>query len=254
MSEAFNNEASQQPCHYFQDFKPKDFGFFITLSSLQGNKPNPMKNQHRLMSAALLTFGLLASTFASAQRVSDIYINKMLLKIEDDGNASFATKDYMYETGKNNTAFEVVGVRMLDNSEKYLVFGKHEVTADHQVNNQSVDIDINATHGKDELKFHMARFPKVNYTFVSIDENDAKDLLENVKQMRSNYIASDTLKIKDELQVMQYRLNKDFAVSMTRGKGGSSAKYFELWIGNRKQQVSSDKFIYALTQFLGTEE
>jgi hypothetical protein len=41
---------------------------------------------------------------------------------------------------------------------------------------------------------------------------------------------------------------------MSRGKGGSSAKYFDLWIGNRKQEISSDKFILYLTQFLGNEE
>jgi hypothetical protein len=213
-----------------------------------------MKNQYRLLSAALLTFGLLSATVTTAQRVADVYITKMLLKTDNDATINFATREYLTETGKNNTSFEIIGVRMLDNNNKYMVFGKHEVTADHRVNAEDVDLDINMTHGKDELKFHMARFPKVSYQFVAIDQDDAKDLLENVKQLRSNYIAGDTLKVKNELHMFQYRLNKDFAVSMSLGKGGSSAKYFDLWIGNRRQTVSSDKFIYYVTQFLGEEQ
>ncbi len=212
-----------------------------------------MKNHYRLLSLGVLSMGLLTTTITSAQTVSDVYITKMLVKTDDDATVNFATKTYLTETGKNNTSFEIIGVRLLDNSNKYLVFGKHEVTADHRVNGEAVDFDINITHGKDELKFHMARFPKVSYQFVAIDQDEAKDLLENIKQLRSNYIAGDTLKVKDELRMFQYRLNKDFAVSMSLGKGGSSAKYFDLWIGNRRQTVSSDKFIYYLTQFLGQE-
>jgi len=212
-----------------------------------------MKNQYRILSLIMLTLGLFSASMATAQRVVDVYITKMLLKTEKDATVNFATREYLTEAGKNNTSFEIVGVRMLDNNKKYLVFGKHEVTADHRVNGEAVDLDINLTHGKDELKFHMARFPKVSYMFVAIDEDDAKDLLENVKQLRSNYIAGDTLKVKDELRMFQYSLNSDFAVSMSLGKGGSSAKYFDLWIGNRRQTVSSDKFIYYLTQFLGEE-
>lgn len=213
-----------------------------------------MKNQYRLLSLGLLTFGLLTASISSAQTtVTDVYITKMLVKTDDDANVNFATRTYLTETGKNNTSFEIIGVRLLDNSNKYLVFGKHEITAEHSVNGTDVDFDINMTHGKDELKFHMARFPKVNYQFVGIDQDEAKDLLENVKQLRSNYIAGDTLKVKEELRMFQYRLNQNFAVSMSLGKGGSSAKYFDLWIGNRRQTVSSDKFIYYLTQFLGEE-
>lgn len=212
-----------------------------------------MKNQYRLMSLVVLTFGLFSASMATAQRVIDVYITKMLLKADKDANVNFATHEYLTETGKNNTSFEIVGVRMLDNKDKYMVFGKHEVTTEHQVNGETVELDINMTHGKDDLKFHLARYPKVSYQFVAIDEDDAKDLLENIKQLRSNYIAGDTMKVKDELRMFQYRLNKDLAVSMSLGKGGSSAKYFDLWIGNRRHTVNSDKFIYYLTQFLGEE-
>lgn len=214
----------------------------------------PMKRTQRLMSLAVVAGSLFFASVSSAQRIADIYINKMLLKGDDDAVVNFVTKDYMNESGKNNTSFEIIGVRLLDNSNRYLVFGKHEVTADHKISGESVDVDINATHGKDELKFHMARFPRLNYQFVSLNENDVKDLLENVKQLRSNYIESDTIKIKDETRYFVYRLNKDFAVSMSRGKNGGSAKTFELWVGTRRQEVNSDKFILMLTQFLGTTE
>jgi hypothetical protein len=39
-------------------------------------------------------------------------------------------------------------------------------------------------------------------------------------------------------------------VSMSIGENGSSAKYFELWIGKRKEIIKSDKFILYLTEFL----
>lgn len=213
-----------------------------------------MKNQVRLFGLALVAGLGFASLHTTAQSVTEVYVNKMVLKVEDDANVAYATKDYVKEINKNSTGFEIVGIRLLDNSNRYLIIGKHEVTADHQLNGSSVDFNMATTHGKDEMKFHSQRYPKVNFAYVAIDERDAKDLLENVKQLRSNYVESDTLKIKEELHIMQYRLNKDFAVSMSRGKGGSSAKYFDLWIGNRKQEISSDKFILYLTQFLGNEE
>ncbi len=103
---------------------------------------------------------------------------------------------------------------------------------------------------KDENKFYAARFPQISYQFISIDELEAKDLLEKVKQLRTNYIDGDTIKVKKETHFHQYRLNENFMVSMSLGQNGSSAKYFELWIGKRKEIINSDKFILYLTEFL----
>lgn len=202
--------------------------------------------------AALLTMSLLVfSQKSKAQRVTDHYIKTMFVKSAADEKMSYATKDLVYNQNKDKTSFEMVAYKDLVAGKKTLIIGKHHVSAKHTINEQSADLE----HGsmiasKSERKFQEARFPQISYHFISIDEKEAKDLLEKVKQLRTNYIDGDTVKVKKETHYYQYLLNENFKVSMSLGENGSSAKYFELWIGRRKEIINSDKFILYLTEFL----
>lgn len=202
--------------------------------------------------AALLTVSLLVfSQKSKAQRVTDHYIKTMFVKSAADEKMSYATKDLVYNQNKDKTSFEMVAYKDLVAGKKTLIIGKHHVSAKHTINDQSADLE----HGsmiasKSEGKFQEARFPQISYHFISIDEKEAKDLLEKVKQLRTNYIDGDTVKVKKETHYYQYLLNENFKVSMSLGENGSSAKYFELWIGRRKEIINSDKFILYLTEFL----
>lgn len=194
---------------------------------------------------------LFVSTTTEAQRVSDQYIKSAVVKGDADESSIYSVKDLVVESSKDRSSFEMLAVKRVDNGDKFLVVGKHHVAATNSINGTPGDLPLaNMIGGKAENKFYEARFPQVSYSFVSIDEADAKNLLEKVKQLRQNYIDSDTVKVKNETLTMQYRLNDQFAVTMSRGKNGSSAKYFELIIGNRRQVVNSDKFIMYLVDFL----
>lgn len=202
--------------------------------------------------AALLTASLLSfSQTADAQRVTDHYIKTILIKSDADEKMSYATKDLVYNENKDRTSFEMVAFKDLDGGKKTLIIGKHHVPATQTINGQNADFEHGSmVTSKDENKFLAARFPQISYQFIAIDENEAKDLLEKVKQLRTNYIDGDTVKVKKETHFYQYRLNENFMVSMSLGQNGSSAKYFELWIGKRKEIINSDKFILYLTEFL----
>lgn len=200
-----------------------------------------------LLTASVLTF----SQTVDAQRVTDHYIKTMLVKSDADEKMSYATKDLVFNENKDRTSFEMVAFKDLDGNKKTLIVGKHHVPASHTINGQLTDLEHGSmTISKDENKFHAARFPQVSYQFITIDENEAKNLLEKVKQLRTNYVDGDTVKVKKETHFYQYRLNENFMVSMSLGQNGSSAKYFELWIGKRKEVINSDKFILYLTEFL----
>lgn len=207
----------------------------------------------KIHSVALLFIAgcLFVSVSADAQRVSDQYIKSNVVKGDADESSTYLVKDLVVESGKDRGSFEMIAVKRSDNGDKFLVIGKHHVAATQTINGVVADLPLaDMISGKAENKFYEARFPQVSYSFISIDETDAKNLLEKVKQLRQNYIDSDTVKVKNETMTMQYRLNDQFAVTMSRGKNGSSAKYFELIIGNRRQVVSSDKFIMYLVDFL----
>jgi len=200
-----------------------------------------------LLTASMLTF----SQSADAQRVTDHYIKTMLVKSDADEKMSYATKDLVYNENKDKTSFEMVAFKDLDNGKKNLIIGKHYIPATQMINGQSADLERGSMiSSKDETKFYAVRFEQVTYQFVTIDEMEAKDLLEKVKQLRTNYIDGDTVKVKKETHFYQYRLNENVMVSMSLGQDGSSAKYFELWIGKRKEIINSDKFILYLTKFL----
>jgi len=202
--------------------------------------------------AALLTAALLIFTQnADAQRVTDHYIKTMLVKSNADEKTSYAVKDLVYNENKDRTSFEMVAFKDMDGGSKTLIIGKHHIPATQSINGQPADFEHGSMiSSKDENKFYAVRFPQVSYQFITIDETEAKDLLEKVKQLRTNYIEGDTVKVKKETRFHQYRLNENFMVSMSLGQNGSSAKYFELWIGNRKEMINSDKFILYLTEFL----
>ena len=207
----------------------------------------------KILSAVVLFVAgsLFVSMSAEAQRVSDQFIKSSVVKGDNDESSSYLVKDLVVESGKDRNSFEMIAIKRTDNGDKFLVIGKHHVAATQTINGTTADLPLaDMISGKAETKFYESRFPQISYSFVSIDETDAKNLLEKVKQLRQNYIDSDTVKLKNETLTMQYRLNDQFAVSMSRGKNGSSAKYFELIIGNRRQLVSSDKFIMYLVDFL----
>ncbi|MDP2188857.1 MAG: hypothetical protein Q8J69_09265 [Sphingobacteriaceae bacterium] len=200
-----------------------------------------------LLTASLMSF----SQIANAQRVTDHYLKTMLVKSGDDDKMSYSTKDLVYNQNKDKTSFEMVAVKDLESGKKTLIIGKHHIPATQTINDQNADFEHGSMIGsKDEAKYHAARFPQISYQFITIDENEAKNLLEKVKQLRSNYIEGDTLRVKRETRFFQYHLNENFMVSMSLGQNGSSAKYFELWIGKRKEIINSDKFILYLTEFL----
>jgi hypothetical protein len=202
--------------------------------------------------AALLTVSLLAfSQKSDAQRVSDHYIKSMFVKNAADEKMSYATKDLVYIENKDKTSFEMVAYKDLGVGKKNLIIGKHHVPAKHTINDQNADFEQGSmTTSKDESKFHAEHFTPISYQFISIDESEAKNLLEKVSQLRTNYIDGDTVKVKNETHFHQYRLNDNLMVSMSIGENGSSAKYFELWIGKRKEIIKSDKFILYLNEFL----
>jgi hypothetical protein len=203
--------------------------------------------------AALLSAGMLTLTHeAQAQQfVTDYYIKTTVMKGDSDEKSSYATKELLYNSNKDKTSFEMVAIKNLENGEKTLLIGKHQLNATHTINGQSSDLEMGSMFGgKDERKYFESKFPQVSYQYVTIDEIEAKNLLEKVKQLRSGYIEGDTVKVKKETHFYQYRLNEQLNVSMSLGKDGSSAKYFELWIGNRKEIINSDKFILYLTEFL----
>lgn len=207
----------------------------------------------KIHSLALLFMAgcLFVSVSTEAQRVSDQYIKSSVVKGDADETSTYSVKDLVVESGKDRSSFEMIAVKRNDNGDKFLVIGKHHVAATQTINGVSGDFPLSdMLNGKAETKFYESRFPQVSYSYITIDEMDAKNLLEKVKQLRQNYIDGDTVKVKNETMNMQYRLNDQFAVSMSRGKNGSSAKYFELIIGNRRQVVSSDKFIMYLVDFL----
>jgi hypothetical protein len=198
-----------------------------------------------VLSTAMLT------TESYGQNTSDQYIKSTVLKGDADESVVYGVRELVSESGKDRSSFEMIGVKRMDNGDKFLVIGRHQVSSTHTINGQAADLPLaEMLNGKGETKFYEARFPQVSYNYISIDESDAKNLLEKVKQLRQNYIDSDTAKVKNETRFMQYRLNDQFAVSMSKGKNGSSAKYFELIIGNRRQIVNSDKFIMYLVDFL----
>lgn len=193
----------------------------------------------------------LISTQSFGQKISDQYIKSSVLKGDADESMQYGVRELVSESSKNGSSFEMIGVKRLDNGDKFLVIGRHHIPSAHNINGQSADLPLaEMLNGKAETKFYESRFPQVSYSYISIDENDAKNLLEKVKQLRQNYIDADTAKVKNETRFYQYRLNEQFAVSMSKGKNGSSAKYFELIIGNRRQIVNSDKFILSLVEFL----
>jgi hypothetical protein len=164
---------------------------------------------------------------------------------------SYATKDLVYIENKDKTSFEMVAYKDLGVGKKTLIIGKHHVPAKHTINDQNADFEQGSMiTDKDESKFHAERFTPISYQYISIDESEAKNLLEKVSQLRTNYIDGDTVKVKNETHFHQYRLNDSLMVSMSIGENGSSAKYFELWIGKRKEIIKSDKFILYLTEFL----
>lgn len=202
--------------------------------------------------AALLTVSLLVfSQKTKAQRVTDHYIKTMFVKNAADEKISYATKNLVYNQNKDKTSFEMVAYKDLVAGKKTLIIGKHQVSAKHTINDQSADLELGSMiTSKGEGKFQEARFPQISYHFISIDEKEAKDLLEKVKQLRTNYIDGDTVKVKKETHFYQYRLNENFMVSMSLGQDGRSEKYFELWIGKRKELINSDNFILYLTAFL----
>lgn len=200
-----------------------------------------------LLTASMLTF----SQNCDAQRITDHYIKTMLVKSDADEKMRYATKDLVNNENKDRSSFEMVAFKDLDSGNKTLIIGKHHVPATQTINGQNADFEHGSmTSSKDETKFHAARFPQVSYQFITIDEKEAKDLLEKVKQLRTNYIDGDSIKVKKETHYHQYRLNENLMVSMSLGQNGSSAKYFELWIGKRKEVISSDKFILYVTEFL----
>lgn len=208
--------------------------------------------RNTLAFALLITAGMSFTSIAvQAQRVTDSYIKTSVVKGDADEAVTYTVRDLVSENEKDRSAFEMVAVKRTDNGDKFLVIGKHHVAATQTINGQVADLPLaDLLSGKAETKFYEARFPQVSYNFITIDESDAKNLLEKVKQLRQNYVDSDTVKVKNETLFLQYRLNDQFAVSMSRGKDGSSAKYFELIIGNRRQVVNSDKFIMYLVDFL----
>lgn len=208
--------------------------------------------RNTLAFALLITAGMSFTSIAvQAQRVTDSYIKTSVVKGDADEAVTYTVRDLVSENEKDRSAFEMVAVKRTDNGDKFLVIGKHHVAATQTINGQVADLPLaDLLNGKAETKFYEARFPQVSYNFITIDESDAKNLLEKVKQLRQNYVDSDTVKVKNETLFLQYRLNDQFAVSMSRGKDGSSAKYFELIIGNRRQVVNSDKFIMYLVDFL----
>lgn len=209
--------------------------------------------QVKTLSLALLIGASLLSISqsASAQRVTDHYIKTMLIKGGADEKSSYASKDLVYNENKDKTSFEMVAVKDLESGKKTLVIGKHHIPATQTINGQQADLEHGSMiSSKDENKYYAVRFPQVSYQFITLDETEAKDLLEKVKQLRTNYIDGDTVKVKKETHFYQYRLNDTFMVSMSLGQDGSSAKYFELWINKRKEIINSDKFILYLTEFL----
>lgn len=199
----------------------------------------------------LLVATSLAPIVSNGQSVSDHYIKSSVVKGDADESIQYGTKELVIESAKDRSSFEMIAVKRMDNGDKFLIIGRHQVSSAHTINGQIADLPLaQMIEGKAETKFYEARFPQVSYNFISIDENDAKNLLEKVKQLRQNYVDADTAKVKNETRFTQYRLNEQFAVSMSKGKNGSSAKYFELIIGNRRQIVNSDKFIMYLVDFL----
>ena len=175
----------------------------------------------------------------------------MLVKSAADEKMSYATKDLVYIENKDKTSFEMVAYKDLGVGKKTLIIGKHHVPAKHTINDQNADFEQGSMiSSNDEKNFHAERFTPISYQFISIDESEAKNLLEKVSQLLTNYIDGDTVKVKNETHFHQYRLNDNLMVSMSIGENGSSAKSFELWIGKRKEIIKSDKFILYLTEFL----
>lgn len=210
-----------------------------------------MKRNSLIVVASLLAAMLTVSHQVHAQRATDQFINTLMLEDGSDELTSFAIKELYTESDKKHVNFEIVALKRLDNVKKSLIMGLHQVPADQKVNGLEADFKLdNMIASKDEAKFYAVRFPQYDYQFIVLDEMEVRDFLEKVKQLRSNYIESDTLKIKKETHFYQYRFNKDLKVSMSLGKDGSSAKYFEIWIGKRRQVINSDKFILYLTEFL----
>jgi hypothetical protein len=236
---------------FLLDFFTSNSWFLVHqfIACITNNKPMKLKT---LSIAALLTASLLSfNQNAEAQRVTDHYIKTMLVKNDADEKTSYAIKDLVYNENKDKTSFEMVAYKDLNGGAKTLIIGKHQIPATQTINGQNADLEHGSMiSSKDENKFYAIRFPQVSYQFVTIDEIEAKDLLEKVKQLRTNYIEGDTVKVKKETHFHQYRLNENFMVSMSLGQNGSSAKYFELWIGKRKEIINSDKFILYLTEFL----
>jgi hypothetical protein len=146
--------------------------------------------------AALLTVSLLAfSQKSDAQRVSDHYIKSMLVKSAADEKMSYATKDLVYIENKDKTSFEMVAYKDLGVGKKTLIIGKHHVPAKHTINDQNADFEQGSMiSSNDEKNFHAERFTPISYQFISIDESEAKNLLEKVSQLLTNYIDGDTVK------------------------------------------------------------
>lgn len=207
-------------------------------------------NSTRILSI-LFVAALCLPYQTEAQRVTDKFINTMMLDQGNDELMSFATKDLYVESDKKNVTFEIVAFKNLDNAKKSLIIGLHQIPATQKINGAEADLKLERMiASKDEAKFYAVRFPQYDYQFIVLDEMEVRDLLEKVKQLRTNYIESDTLKVKKETHFYQYRFSENIKVSMSLGQDGSSAKYFELWIGKRRQMVNSDKFILYLTEFL----
>lgn len=210
-----------------------------------------MKRNSLIILATLLLGVLIIPNHAQAQGVTEQFINTLMLEDGADELTSFATKNLYSESDKKSVTFEIVGLKRLDNAKKSLIIGLHHVPATQKINGKEADLKLdNMITGKDEAKFYAVRFPQYDYQYIVLDEMEVRDFLEKVKQLRTNYIESDTLKVKKETHFYQYRFNDDIKVSMGLGKDGSSAKYFDLWIGKRRHVMNSDKFILYLTEFL----
>ncbi|MFN3529919.1 MAG: hypothetical protein ACK417_08385 [Bacteroidia bacterium] len=203
------------------------------------------------LSALIMAGMLFGAVQSNAQDVTDHFIKTVVVKGGNDENVIYAQKELVKESSKDNSSFEMVAVKNLQFGDKTLIIGRHHIPATQAINGEVADLEFNVMlSGKAEAKFYAARFPQVSYQYVTLDANEVKDFLEKIKQLRQNYIDSDTLKVKRETHFYQYRFNQEVMVSMSLGRGGSSAKYFELWIKNRSFTINSDKFILYLTEFL----
>jgi hypothetical protein len=210
-----------------------------------------MKIQTKLLATIFVAGMLFLSNELAAQQLMHHYIKNTVMRGDADETQHYAVKELASESSKDQSSFEMYGVKRLDNGDKILVLGKHFIASEHTINGKPANQELSTMiKSKAENKFFTARFPLVSYQYIQIDENDAKNLLEKIKQLRQNYIDGDTVKIKNEIRYLEYRLNDEIMVSMSIGKGGSSAKYFDVWINDRREVINSDRFIKWLTEFL----